>query len=303
MPRSGRPKAVLVLTDEEREQLSRWTRRAKSSQALALRSRIVLACAEGVDNKTVAAQMGCSPATVGKWRARFVQDRLDGLVDEPRPGRPPTITVDQVEEVLVATLESTPANATHWTRAKMAQRSGLSKSTVGRIWRAFELKPHRADGFKLSTDPLFVEKVHDVVGLYLDPPESAVVLCVDEKSQVQALARSQPALPMMPGMPEKRTHDYVRHGTTSLFAAMNVADGTVIAATHRRHRAIEFRKFLARIDALRCIKFPGQVPSYREDAVHGSASEVQSPVQGRGGAAGAPVRSADRRDRPGVGDQ
>jgi transposase len=249
MPRSGRPKAVLVLTDEEREQLSRWARRAKSSQALALRARIVLACAEGVDNKTVATQLGCAPATVGKWRARFVEARLDGLVDEPRPGRPPTITVEQVEEVIVATLESTPANATHWSRAKMAQRSGLSKSTVGRIWRAFELKPHRAEEFKLSTDPLFVEKVHDVVGLYLDPPESAVVLCVDEKSQVQAPARSQSALPMMPGMPEKRTHDYVRHGTTSLFAAMNVADGTVIAATHRRHRAIEFRKFLARIDA------------------------------------------------------
>ena len=249
MARSGRPKAVLVLTDEEREQLSRWARRAKSSQALALRSRIVLACADGADNKTVAAQLGCAPATVGKWRARFVEARLDGLVDEPRPGRPPTITVDQVEDVVVATLESTPPNATHWTRSKMAQRTGLSKSTVGRIWRAFELKPHRAEGFKLSTDPLFVEKVHDVVGLYVDPPESAVVLCVDEKSQVQALARSQPALPMMPGMPEKRTHDYVRHGTTSLFAALNVADGTVIAATHRRHRAIEFRKFLARIDA------------------------------------------------------
>jgi transposase len=249
MPRSGRPKALLVLTDEERDQLSRWARRAKSSQALALRSRIVLACAEGADNRAVAAQLGCAAATVGKWRARFVEARLDGLVDEPRPGRPPTITVNQVEDVIVATLESTPANSTHWTRAKMAERSGLSKSSIGRIWRAFELKPHRTDGFKLSTDPLFVEKVHDVVGLYLDPPESAVVLCVDEKSQVQALARSQPALPMMPGMPEKRTHDYVRHGTTSLFAAMNVADGTVIAATHRRHRAIEFRKFLTRIDA------------------------------------------------------
>ena len=158
------------------------------------------------------------------------------------------MTAEQVEDVVVATLESTPTNATHWSRAKMAQRTGLSKSTIGRIWKAFDLKPHRADGFKLSNDPLFVEKVYDVVGLYLDPPEAAVVLCVDEKSQVQALARSQPAFPMMPGMPEKRTHDYVRHGTTSLFAAFNIADGTVISSTHRRHRATEFRKFLTKID-------------------------------------------------------
>lgn len=239
---------MLVLTDDERDQLTRWSRRAKSAQVLALRSRIVLACADGIDNRTVAARLGCAAATVGKWRARFLEARLDGLVDEPRPGRPPTITADQVEDVVVATLESTPANATHWSRAKMAQRSGLSKSTIGRIWKSFKLQPHREDGFKLSTDPLFVEKVYDVVGLYLDPPESAVVLCVDEKSQVQALARSQPAFPMMPGMPEKRTHDYVRHGTTSLFAALNITDGVVISATHRRHRAVEFRKFLTKID-------------------------------------------------------
>lgn len=238
-----------MLTADEREQLLRWSRRAKSAQALALRSKIVLACAGGADNKTVAAQLGCAAATVGKWRARFVEHRLDGLTDEARPGRPTTITAEQVEDVVVATLESTPANATHWSRAKMAQRTGLSKSTIGRIWKAFELKPHRAEGFKLSTDPLFVEKVYDIVGLYVDPPEAAVVLSVDEKSQVQALARSQPALPMMPGMPEKRTHDYVRHGTTSLFAALNVADGTVITALHRRHRAIEFKKFLTTIDA------------------------------------------------------
>jgi transposase len=249
MPRTGRPKAELVLAAQEREQLERWTRRAKSTQALALRSRIVLACADGADNKSAAARLGCSAATVGKWRRRFVEHRLDGLVDEVRPGREPSITADQVEDVVVATLESTPKNATHWTRAKMAERSGLSKSSVGRIWKAFNLKPHRESGFKLSNDPLFVEKVQDVVGLYLDPPESAVVLSVDEKSQVQALSRSQPALPMMPGMPEKRTHDYVRHGTTSLFAALNVVDGTVISSTHRRHRASEFKKFLTKIDA------------------------------------------------------
>jgi transposase len=248
MPRTGRPKAELVLTDEERVLLVRWSRRAKSSQALALRSRIVLACADGVDNKTVAGRLGCTAATVGKWRRRFVQDRLDGLADEPRPGRPPSISADQVEEVVVATLESTPPNATHWSRAKMAERSGLSKSTIGRIWKAFDLQPHRTDGFKLSNDPLFVEKVFDVVGLYVNPPQSAVVLSVDEKSQVQALARSQPAFPMMPGMPEKRTHDYVRHGTTSLFAAFNTADGSVISSLHRRHRAVEFKKFLGKID-------------------------------------------------------
>jgi transposase len=248
MARSGRPKAELVLTDEEREQLVRWSRRRKSSQALALRSRIVLACADGVDNKAVAAQLGCAAVTVGKWRGRFVAHRLDGLTDEPRPGRPAVIGADQVEDVVVATLESAPGNATHWSRAKMAERTGLSKSTIGRIWKAFELKPHRAEGFKVSNDPLFVEKVYDIVGLYLNPPEAAVVLCVDEKSQVQALARSQPAFPMMPGMPEKRTHDYVRHGTTSLFAAFNIDDGTVISALHRRHRATEFKKFLTKID-------------------------------------------------------
>jgi transposase len=240
---------VLELTDEERDQLVRWERRRKSSQALALRSRIVLKCAEGHANKEVAAACGVAPATVGKWRRRFCELRLDGLSDDPRPGRPATITAKQVEEVLVATLESTPENATHWSRSKMAQRSGLSDSTVGRIWRAFGLAPHRSDTFKLSTDPLFVEKVYDVVGLYLNPPEAAVVLCVDEKSQVQALARSQPAFPMMPGMCERRTHDYLRHGTTSLFAAFNTADGSVISATHRRHRTVEFKQFLQKIDS------------------------------------------------------
>jgi transposase len=249
MARIGRPKAVLELTDAEREQLVRWERRRKSSQALALRSRIVLACAQGRSNTDVAAACGVSAATVGKWRRRFCELRLDGLSDDPRPGRPATITAERVEDVVATTLQSTPENATHWSRAKMAERSGLSASTIGRIWRAFDLKPHRAESFKLSTDPLFVEKVYDVVGLYLNPPESAVVLSVDENSQVQALARSQPAFPMMPGIAEKRTHDYLRHGTTSLFAAFNPADGTVISSLHRRHRAIEFKKFLQKIDS------------------------------------------------------
>ena len=244
----GRPVVALVLTDDERETLQRWARRAKSSQALAQRSRIVLGCAAGKSNKEVAADEGVWPQTVSKWRRRFRQARIDGLSDEPRPGGPRTIADEQIEAVLVATLERTPADATHWSRTSMAKESGLSKSTVGRIWKAFGLKPHLEEGFKLSNDPLFTEKVYDIVGLYLNPPESAVVLSVDEKSQVQALARSQPAFPLMPGVPERRTHDYVRHGTTSLFAAMNVADGTVISSVHRKHRSVEFKKFLTKID-------------------------------------------------------
>ena len=249
MAERGRPKAVLELSERERGQLESWARRRTSAQALAQRSRIVLACASGQSNRAVAAQERVSAATVGKWRGRFVARRLDGLVDEPRSGRPRTIVDAQVEDVLVRTLETQPADATHWSTRSMAAESGLSREAVGRIWRAFGLQPHRVETWKLSKDPLFIDKVRDVVGLYLAPPERAVVLCVDEKSQIQALDRTAPILPMRPGLPERQTHDYKRAGTSSLYAALDLTTGQVISALRQRHRAIEFKKFLTQIDA------------------------------------------------------
>jgi len=245
----GRPLALLTLEERDRETLNRWTRRPKTAQALAQRARIVLAAADGRSNEAIATELSITPHTVGKWRRRYLSGGPDGLLDEPRPGAPRTIGDDRVEAVILKTLEDKPLNATHWSTRSMARRMGLSQSSISRIWRAFGLQPQRAESFKLSTDPLFVEKVRDVVGLYLEPPERAVVLCVDEKSQIQALARFQPILPMLTGTPERRSHDYVRHGTTSLFAGLDTLSGRVIGALHRRHRAIEFRAFLERIDA------------------------------------------------------
>jgi len=247
--RTGRPTPVLTLTDEECATLERWARRPKTAQAMAQRARIVLACATGKSNTVVAEQMHLTKQCIGKWRSRFVSKRLDGLLDEPRPGAPRTISDAKIERVVALTLESTPAEATHWSIRSMAKRCGLSRSTVQRIWRAFALQPHRSETFKLSTDPLFIEKVRDIVGLYLNPPDRALVLCVDEKSQIQALDRTQPLLPMRPGQAERRTHDYKRHGTTSLFAALDAKSGKVISQFHRRHRTLEFRKFLNTIDA------------------------------------------------------
>ncbi len=244
----GRPLPPLELTDEEQETLRAWARRRKTAQALALRSRIVLCCARGWNNLDVAGDLSVSRFTVGKWRSRFVSKRLNGLLDEPRPGQPRKVTDDDVERVITLTLESTPKNATHWSTRSMAERTGLNQTAISRIWRAFALQPHRSETFKLSNDPLFVDKVRDICGLYLNPPEKAVVLCVDEKSQIQALDRTQPLLPMRPGQAERRTHDYVRHGTTTLFAALDTKTGEVLGRCFRRHRATEFRKFLADID-------------------------------------------------------
>jgi transposase len=245
----GRELAALELSEAERAELVSLVGRRKTAQALALRARIVLACAEGGQNKVIAARLGLDRQTVGKWRRRFLDHRLDGLWDEPRSGTPRTIEDARIEAVIVRTLETLPPDATHWSSRSMASASGLSISTVQRIWRAFGLQPHRLETFKLSTDPDFVGKVRDVVGLYVSPPEHAVVLCVDEKSQIQALDRSQPVLPMRPGQPARRSHDYKRHGTTSLFAALDIATGKVIGQCFPRHRAAEFRKFLDEIEA------------------------------------------------------
>jgi transposase len=238
----------IELSEEERAQLESWARRRRSAQALAQRCRVVLLAAEGLNNTEIAERLGVHRPMVRKWRSRFAEYRLDGLIDEPRPGKPRTITDEQVEEVIVKTLESTPKDATHWSTRSMAREVGLTQSAVLRIWQAFGLQPHRQETWKLSKDPQFVAKVRDVVGLYLNPPERAVVLCVDEKSQIQALDRTAPILPLLPGTPQRATHDYKRAGTSSLYAALDITSGQVIGSLHARHRAIEFKKFLQTLD-------------------------------------------------------
>jgi len=247
--RTGRPKAALILTDEERRRLDSLAHRSRSAPHLARRARIIVACADGTDSKMVARRLHVTPATVGKWRGRFLTQRLDGLYDEPRPGAKRTITDDQVEQVIVRTLETTPRGGTHWSTREMAKAVGLSHTAISRIWHTFGLQPHRTETFKLSTDPLLVDKVRDIVGLYLNPPAHAAVFCVDEKPQIQALDRTQPLLPMQPGQVERRTHDYKRHGTTTLFAALNARTSEVITQFHQRHRSAQFREFLDLIDA------------------------------------------------------
>jgi transposase len=245
----GRPKQPLSLTEEERDRLQSLAHRARSQSLLARRARVVLACAEGLDNKAVAKKLRCSLGMVGKWRSRFLKQRLESLYDEPRPGAPRTVSDAQVEQVVIRTLESTPRGETHWSTRGLAKATGLSRMTISRIWHAFGLQPHRTDAFKLSPDPLLIEKVRDIVGLYINPPDHALVLCVDEKSQIQALDRTQPLLPLQPGQVERRTHDYKRHGTTSLFAALELKTSRLIGQLHRRHRSVEFRKFLDVIEA------------------------------------------------------
>jgi len=247
--RTGRPKQPLTITEEERERLESLAHRARSQALLARRARVVLACAEGLDNQTVARKVRCSVGMVGKWRARFLKGRLEALYDEPRPGTPRKVSDAQVEQVVIQTLESTPRGETHWSTRGLAKATGLSRMTISRIWRAFGLQPHRTDMFKLSPDPQLIEKVRDIVGLYMNPPEHALVLCVDEKSQIQALDRTQPLLPLQPGQVERGTHDYKRNGTTSLFAALELKTNQVIGQLHRRHRSLEFRKFLDTIES------------------------------------------------------
>jgi transposase len=254
MPRSGRPPkpenvVTLVLTEGEKQELQRLIGRPKTNQGLALRARIVMACGNGEAAGAIAKKEGVTQATVRKWRKRFAKNRTAGLSDESRIGSPRTILDEDVERVIRETLENMPKNATHWSTREMAKQVGMTQTAVSRIWRAFGLKPHRAETFKLSTDPNFIDKVRDIVGLYLDPPERAIVLCTDEKSQIQALDRTQPMLQLRPGQVERHTHDYKRHGTTTLFTALNYKTGEVIGKCYKRHRTIEFRKFLDEIEA------------------------------------------------------
>src|SRR5438093_10428477 len=246
--RTGRPKKPLEINDEDREKLSMIARRPKSAQAMAIRARIVLSCGQGMSNSEVARKLHVTGATVDKWRERFREFGMDGLLDEPRVGAPRKISDRQIEDVVTKTLESMPANSTHWSTRLMAEETGLSQNAIVRIWRAFGLQPHRVENFKFSKDPQFVEKVRDIVGLYLNPPNRAIVLCVDEKSQVEALNRTEPILPLAPGIPARQSHDYERHGVTSLFAAMDVASGVTISTCYRRHRHQEFLRFLNQIE-------------------------------------------------------
>ena len=246
--RTGRPKKLMEIADEDRDKLQTIARRPKSAQAMAMRARIVLCCGEGMSNSEVARKLRITGATVGKWRERFRKQGLDGLLDEPRVGAPRKITDQQIDEVVTKTLESMPANGTHWSTRLMAAEMGLSQNAIVRIWHAFGLQPHRVENFKFSKDPQFVEKVRDIVGLYLNPPDRAVVVCMDEKSQVQALNRTEPILPLAPGVPARQSHDYERHGVTSLFAAMDVASGVTISSCYRRHRHQEFLRFLNDVD-------------------------------------------------------